>query len=991
MSDHDITATCLSTSTIAQWMELRLPKRQRDLAETHLDRCEMCRVLLVEASHELVRSTAATGQPTEVRAVASDGEVIDAGTIVGRYVVQGVLGAGGMGVVYAAYDPELDRTVAIKLLRTPARSERSREASTQLHGEAQAMARIRHANVVTVYEVGVFRDQVFIAMERVDGTTLRDWMSERPRNWREVVAMFLLAGEGLAAAHDVGVVHRDFKPENVLVRRDGEVRVSDFGLSAFGHDEPTHASVGGTPAYMAPEWMHASSGDPRGDQFSFGVAFYEALYGTRPFSDHNFGERLEPARRAIPNATNARVPRAVRAVLHRALAVDVESRYRSMGELLAHLRRGLRTRRMVGGAVAVTAMVGLAIVTTVAITSRTARSSSPCATVADRLSDVWNDARRDRAKTAFLATKAPYAPVSFDHASAELGRYTTAWAAMRLDACEATEVRHEQSSALRDRRIGCLDEAAVRVQVIADAFVNADLATARDAITLVEGLPPLATCNDTKSLLAVVPPPTDPVTRARADAFATKIAIANALFVAGKLDAASEQLDGLDAEVGAIGYAPLTTSLLLVRARLAASGPHVADAQPLFRRAALEAEASGKDELKADALLGLTWFQKDKDDSRDAERAFEEASAISRRLGSPKTLEAEIASHRGASAEAGGDFRAALPWRRRAVVLMTEQYGDDDVRVAKASLHLAETLRHLASFQEANTLADHAVGVLDTTLGADHPDAATAHVTRAVLRFEAGHVEDALAEATDANRRLVATLGHDNPALARSMMVIATAQAALEHYDVAISLFRRAVALTEPVYGATEAGVRADRLALAQALINAGRRDEALSEYNNVIAASERTGDGDGVLVGNAELGIANILVVEGKQRAAIPRFQRAVAIFQARLGARDPQVGMAISQLGSATASFDPSRGLELLEQGVAIEVAALGTEDVHTATDRSTLGQLLYESGRDRERGRRIVVQVRDQLAKLGAEADLADVDTWLRRHPEPASRRL
>jgi tetratricopeptide (TPR) repeat protein len=626
-------------------------------------------------------------------------------------------------------------------------------------------------------------------------------------------------------------------------------------------------------------------------------------------------------------------------------------------------------------------------VTTIAITRRTATSSSPCATVADRLSDVWNDARRDRAGAAFFATKAPYAAVSFDHASAELGRYATDWAAMRLDACEATEVRHEQSSALRDRRIGCLDEAALRVQVVADTFVHADVATARDAITLVEGLPPLAACNDTKALLAVVAPPSDPVTRAKIDALATKIAIANTLVDAGKLGAASERVDGADAEVSAIGYAPLSASLLLLRARLAVSGPGFAGAQQLFRRAALEAEASGNDELKARALLGLTWFHDDKDKSRDAERAFEEASAISRRLGSPKTLEAEIATYRGTSAHTSADFHAALSWRRRALALTTELYGDDDVRVAKACLSLAGTLQQLASFHEAITQADHAVRVLDAALGADHPDAARAHVTRAMLRLEAGHVEDALAEATDANRRLVATLGRDSPRLAGSMTVIADAEAALENYDVAIQMLRRVVEITEPVYG--EAGVRVSRLALAEALINAGRGDESLIEANNVIAASERAGESDSVLVGEAELGIGGILVIDGKQRAAIPRLQRAVAIFQARLGARDPQLGMAISRLGNATASVDPSRGLELLEQGVAIENAALGAEDVHTMTDRSNLGKLLYETGRDRERGRRIVVQVRDQLEQFGTKAKIAAVDTWLRRHPAPPTR--
>ena len=223
---------------------------------------------------------------------------------IGRYLVIGPLGEGGMGLVFAAYDPQLDRKVAIKLVR-PAYTESSGgEAQARLVREAQALARLRHPNIVTVYEVGAFRDEVYVAMEFVDGVTLRTWQFEHARSWREIVRVYQAAGRGLAAAHRGGLVHRDFKPDNVLVTREGEPRVLDFGLAfsdtikpALGHHAaPLDAhltmtgALVGTPAYMSPEQFNGHGVDARTDVFAFCVALYEALYGVRPYAGTTVAE-----------------------------------------------------------------------------------------------------------------------------------------------------------------------------------------------------------------------------------------------------------------------------------------------------------------------------------------------------------------------------------------------------------------------------------------------------------------------------------------------------------------------------------------------------------------------------------------------------------------------------------------------------------------------------------------------------------------------------
>ncbi|HGG58121.1 MAG TPA: serine/threonine protein kinase, partial [Nannocystis exedens] len=292
--------------------------------------------------------------------------------LVGRYRIEGQLGAGGMGVVYRAYDPELDRRVAVKLLREDTvADERARQRMLR---EARSMARLAHPNVIHVYDVGIVGDQVFVAMELVIGVSLGAWLMSAPRPWQEVLDRFLAAGEGLHAAHVAGLIHRDFKPENVLVAADGRVRVLDFGLARsavqvsvdetpahtggdlevepFAHAATFRRTLGasltrtgallGTPRYMSPELCLGRPADARSDLFAFCVALYEGLYGRAPFK----GDTVEAYLRAVvagevcePPKDDNSVPPWIWPVLERGLAADPEARYADMSVLLAALRR----------------------------------------------------------------------------------------------------------------------------------------------------------------------------------------------------------------------------------------------------------------------------------------------------------------------------------------------------------------------------------------------------------------------------------------------------------------------------------------------------------------------------------------------------------------------------------------------------------------------------------------------------------------------------
>ncbi|MDC0715251.1 serine/threonine-protein kinase [Nannocystis bainbridge] len=296
----------------------------------------------------------------------SDAPELPIGAEVGRYKITGRIGAGGMGVVYRAYDPQLDREIALKLLLAGA--EVGTEGRNRMLREAQAAAKIRHPNVVTVFDAGEVGGRVFIAMELIAGSTLKGWLRQAPRTWQEIVAIMLMAGEGLVAAHAAGLVHRDFKPDNVLVGVEGRAHVLDFGLARPALDAaalPTAPAQSmtlrpgreallqsltltgmtvGTPAYMAPEQHLARPSSARSDQFSFCVATYEALYGLRPFKGESYSELSMAVidGRVVPPPRRSKVPPAVWHVLRRGLQADPDARYPALAQLLADLDAAVR-------------------------------------------------------------------------------------------------------------------------------------------------------------------------------------------------------------------------------------------------------------------------------------------------------------------------------------------------------------------------------------------------------------------------------------------------------------------------------------------------------------------------------------------------------------------------------------------------------------------------------------------------------------------------
>jgi tetratricopeptide (TPR) repeat protein len=556
------------------------------------------------------------------------------GDRLGRYTILEIMGIGGMGVVYAAHDGDLDRKVAIKLLRASGDAELAR---ARLLREARAMARLRHPNVITVYEAGAIDERVFVAMELVEGVTIGAWLAapDQPRDWREVLKVFQAAGRGLAAAHAAGLVHRDFKPGNVLLDRDGRVVVTDFGLarqaqpdaasgapasgadsawmraatpeldSASGSGGSDHTltrtgAVLGTPAYMAPEQHRGGQADARSDQFSFCVALYEGLYGQRPFRGHSpatlhaaivQGRIAEPPR----VARGKQVPPRLRRLLLRGLRATPDERFPSMPALLAALERVSRPwpRALLAAGAAVLVSVG------VLLAALGTRAVAPAAhDCALSLDGAWDDGVAAAVRAVLV--RSPEGSEAFTALAARLDAGRAVWLDARARICESE--RQAPDRWTFHRRMGCLLDYREQLAALTDLLRAADAQAMGFAVSAADGLPDPAQC----VALAPAPPrleiAADPVRVAEIERVRAELAQAAAAHQIAKLDRALEL--GVSALAGAraLGDRRLEAAALLRLADSHAIKVERPSAHRYLRELVLLAEEIDEVEILAEAL-----------------------------------------------------------------------------------------------------------------------------------------------------------------------------------------------------------------------------------------------------------------------------------------------------------------------------------------------------------------------------------------------------
>jgi eukaryotic-like serine/threonine-protein kinase len=497
----------------------------------------------------------------------------------GRYDVLELVGEGGMGTVFTAYDPRLDRRVAIKLLR---RTSDEGQRRARLLREAQALARLSHPNVVTVHEVWEEGGEIYVAMELVQGEDLAAWQRER-RPWREVLAAYRQAGEGLAAVHDAGMVYRDFKPHNAIRReRDGVVKLLDFGLARIEAEDtlPSHETSGegaggdagpartgaadrltrpgaimGTPAYMAPEQLAGAPVDARSDQFCFCVALWEGLFGQLPVvrALGAGGARLDEHRAEPPRDSD--VPGWLRRVLERGLARDPGARYPSMHALLRELGRdrAARRRRALGAAAAVLLTVGGGLVI-----AELRASATSCVEVRRGIEPV----ARKAVRAGVLTGAGAGGRETWELLAPRLDRYADALVDAREQTCEAHR-RGLVPSEHYALQVACVARREAGLLELIERLERADPAATRDANKAIAELPSPASCGDLGALLAEEPPPADAALAARVGALRQELARVATEEAVGAYARAAERAAAVVDEARALGHAPLRAEALL--------------------------------------------------------------------------------------------------------------------------------------------------------------------------------------------------------------------------------------------------------------------------------------------------------------------------------------------------------------------------------------------------------------------------------------------
>ncbi len=529
----------------------------------------------------------------------------------GRYVILSRLGAGGMGVVFSAYDPDLDRKIAIKLLPP---GHLDGEGRIRLLREAQAMARLSHPQVVQVHDVGMIARQVFVAMEFVQGVDLEAWLAAEPRQWSDVLRVYLDAGRGLAAAHAADIVHRDFKPSNVLIGADGRVRVADFGLarhwegSVDGSMSSSDAllaapltmtgTVVGTPAFMSPEQHAGSELDARSDQFSFCVALFEGLYRARPFAGETLGELRAAVITGcvIDPPANTPAPRWLLPILKRGLATRPEDRFPDLPSLLAALDRDpRRTRRKwllgLGGAGAATALAGVLL----------QAAPEQCTDARVGLTDTWDAERRDALDRRLTELDHPQAPETRDRVLSGFDAYADGWVAARTAAC-VDHHRGYQSSDLLDRRMRCLDARKHALASAVSVVQDLDATRLSEVVVVVAKLPALAACEDVEWLMAENPPPENPALAAVADDLEHRLITARTLLHAGELTRATDEARAVESEATSAGLRPQLATATLLRGQAEMAGGNSNAAPDTLRAAFVASVRASRDELAAEAL-----------------------------------------------------------------------------------------------------------------------------------------------------------------------------------------------------------------------------------------------------------------------------------------------------------------------------------------------------------------------------------------------------
>jgi tetratricopeptide (TPR) repeat protein len=877
------------------------------------------------------KELAADGSLTTVRPPKRSKALLQRGATFERYTVLEMLGRGGMGEVYAVYDSKLDRKAALKVLRYT-----NEDYELRLRREAQAMARLSHPNVVAVFDTGSVDGRVFVAMEFVQGQTLRAWQRAKVRPFAEILRMYVDAGRGLAAAHAAGLVHRDFKPDNVLVSEGGVVKVTDFGLARAvnasatndppstpsqdssvpaaytstlppGFDPASNASLPampeevshpslqalssevtetgqllGTPGYMAPEQYLGEEIDERTDQFAFCVALYEAFYGGKPFpAGMTESVNAMLADQVKPPPKGSKVPAHIHRALLRGLASKKADRHPRMLALLGELSRDpAKRRRQV--AVTVAAVAAIAVGAVWANRTIAQRTSQLCAGSEAEASDAWNADVQGRIERAMLATNLPYAADVWHRTRGAIDSYMAGWTAMHKQTCQATRIDRHQSEQVMTVRMTCLGQRREEVRALTKVLEGADGDVVAKAVQAAMALPSLETCKDLTSLQSVQPEPGDPASRTELDSIRKGLAGVRAEYQAGKYAPARAEAALLVERARRVGFHPVIAEALL-RLALAMSRVGVPLAQCIERseEAVVEADSGRDDLLRAEAAVKtMHWYLQ--------QGQLKEAEAWSAVIGSALRRTSD-------GGEENSEIRRADWLREQCYLLWYKRQFDQAVQPCQEAWEIASksadyefavgtatsvlaVYADLGQLKEAEKLAIELDDKVVRTLGEEHPARLTSLNDLSAVAAWSLDFKSAATFALQAVRlgEKVAprdpTTNFVQSNACEELVHLGEAAGALPYCDLATAGLLKA-------YGPDSAAMAEAHDAKGAALLALERYPEAVAEYEETVRIREKIGSGEHPAVAGALGGIGRAQLAMGQPRRAMATLERALAI----------------------------------------------------------------------------------------------------------------
>ncbi|MEX1363495.1 MAG: serine/threonine-protein kinase [Nannocystaceae bacterium] len=864
-------------------------------------------------------------------------------TRIGRFVVLERVGMGGMGIVYAAYDPQLDRRVALKVMRDDVVRSRRPQQQTLLLQEARAMAKLSHPNVVSVYDAGTADGQVFVAMEFVDAVTLRAWLDPPPPP-EERMRVLCEAGLGLSMAHAAGLVHRDFKPENVLVPEQGAARVTDFGLArpvetdgpagsgaawASLHDMTLGSSQGlaGTPAYMSPQQMRGEVVDARADQWAFCVVLYEAFAGRRPYDWPQLQALARGEAVPLPSLPDTGVPAPVRTVVERGLSLRPDDRFADMDALLTVLSPRRSTLR--AGLLA--AMAGLVLAAGVGL----GRSTEPtCERATDRLDEIWDAPTRERLASGMQAASPALGSDAWTRVEAVVQPQVESWLDLRQASCRAAE-DGELSSELFDLRMACLDARHGELRALVDTLAQADAQIVAGAVESALRLTPLSHCTDPRALRRLTPPPPSPARDEASSALRARVDAARALRRAGKASQALPRIDAVVREADALGEPGVIIDARLerglTRAELAERDGAAEDFDAVIEQGGRVGYLGAVTEASI-ALVDLVGV-----DLARLEAGLDLArmASLAVALGTESSLDrARVQLARGRVLYLAGRIGEGLQTTQRGLEGLDGSQSDDRARLEQArALQLMAKLALAADdYDRARTYAERAQAIFEQVLGAAHPLVAQALAHRAAAALRVG----AVAEAREQLERVA-------------------------------EIQRGAYGEQHPDYGRTVAN-------LGSAMHAGGDPAGALQQYQRAAAILELALGADDPRVASLWINIGGVQATLGHAEPALRAYQRGLAGLRASLGEHHPQTALALANLGRLQldqGELDAARDSQQLALEIREEV--LGSDHIETARSRRALGDVLLARG-ERDAADRAYARALDDM--IEGEAPAAEI---------------